>query len=112
MGDASISSMPETSRKTATPRRSAKTRKWVRKVTTDSTHAPRGTFTSPAAEIARTMARKDVSPGGIGSGIRMIQYFINRGGKNLSATRRAELEKAKRILQRRVARQKATTKKR
>jgi tRNA(adenine34) deaminase len=58
------------------------------------------------------MARKDVSPGGIGSGIRMIQYFINRGGKNLSATRRAELEKAKRILQRRVARQKATTKKR
>jgi hypothetical protein len=58
------------------------------------------------------MARKDVSPGGIGSGIRMIQYFINRGGKNLSATRRTELEKAKRILQRRVARQKATTKKR
>jgi hypothetical protein len=58
------------------------------------------------------MARKDVSPRGIGSGIRMIQYFLNRGGKNLSATRRAELEKAKRLLQRRAARQKATTKKR
>jgi hypothetical protein len=42
----------------------------------------------------------------------MIQYFLNRGGKNLSATRRAELEKAKRLLQRRAARQKATTKKR
>jgi tRNA(adenine34) deaminase len=112
MGDASISSMPETSRKTAAPKRSAKTRKWVRTVTTDSTYPPRGTFTGSASEIARTMARKDVSPGGIGSGIRMIQYFINRGGKNLSATRRAELEKAKRILQRRVARQKATTKKR
>jgi hypothetical protein len=58
------------------------------------------------------MARKDVSPGGIGSGIRMIQYFINRGGKALSATRRAELEKAKRLLQRRAARQKAVAKKR
>jgi Protein of unknown function (DUF3175) len=39
----------------------------------------------------------------------MIQYFINRGGKNLSARRRAELERAKRILQRRAARQKATS---
>jgi hypothetical protein len=59
------------------------------------------------------MARKDVSPGGVGSGIRMIQYFINRGGKNLSASRRAELEKAKRILQRRAAnRTRATAKKR
>jgi len=47
------------------------------------------------------MARKDVSPKGIASGIRMIQYFINRGGKGLSATRRRELERAKRILQRR-----------
>ena len=29
----------------------------------------------------------------------MIQYFINRAGKNLPAERRAELEKAKKILQ-------------
>ncbi|MEM4270589.1 MAG: DUF3175 domain-containing protein [Candidatus Pacearchaeota archaeon] len=29
----------------------------------------------------------------------MIQYFINRAGKNLSKERRRELEKAKRILQ-------------
>lgn len=49
------------------------------------------------------MARKDVSPKGLGSGIRMIQYFINRAGKGLSATRRLELERAKRILQRRRA---------
>ena len=87
-------------------------RKWVRKVTTDSTHPPPGTFTGPAADIARKMARKDVSPKGIGSGIRMIQYFINRGGRNLSATRRAELERAKHILQRRAERQRAATKKR
>ena len=45
------------------------------------------------------MARKDVSPKGPGSGIRMIQYFINRAGKGLSATRRKALEKAKQILQ-------------
>jgi Protein of unknown function (DUF3175) len=37
----------------------------------------------------------------------MIQYFINRGGKKLSPRRRAELERAKRILQQRAARQKA-----
>jgi hypothetical protein len=92
----------------------ARTRKgrWVRGVTTDSTHPPAGTFSGSAAQIAKTMARKDVSPRGLGSGIRMIQYFINRGGKNLSARRRAELERAKRILQRRAAGQKATAKKR
>jgi tRNA(adenine34) deaminase len=52
------------------------------------------------------MARKDVSPKGLGSGIRMIQYFINRAGKGLSPTRRRELEHAKRILQQRRASEK------
>jgi len=50
------------------------------------------------------MASKKVSPKGIGSGIRMIQYFINRGGKNLSASRRRTLERAKRLLQERMRR--------
>jgi hypothetical protein len=98
--------MPSTSTKRRQKRR------WVRGVTTDSTHAPSGTFTGSAAQIARTMARKDVSPRGFGSGIRMIQYFLNRGGKNLSARRRAELERAKHILQQRAASQKAASKKR
>jgi len=97
---------------TVATNRGGSKRKWVREVTTDSTHPPAGTFSGSATEIARTMARKNVSPGGIGSGIRMIQYFINRGGRNLSTARRTELEKAKRILQRRAARQKAATKKR
>jgi hypothetical protein len=69
--------------------------KWVRQVMTDSTLPPPRTFTGSASEIARKMARRDLSPKGLGSGIRMIQYFINRGGKNLSATRRTELERAK-----------------
>jgi Protein of unknown function (DUF3175) len=76
-------------------------RRWVRTVKTDSTHPPSRTFAGSASEIARTMARKDVSPKGLGSAIRMIQYFINRGGRRLTASRRRELERAKRILQRR-----------
>jgi hypothetical protein len=75
-------------------------RRWVRTVKTDSTHPPSRTFAGSASQIARTMARKDVSPKGLGSAIRMIQYFINRG-RRLSASRRRELERAKRILQER-----------
>jgi tRNA(adenine34) deaminase len=45
------------------------------------------------------MASKKVSPKGIGSGIRMIQYFINRAGKALSPTRKHVLEKAKGLFQ-------------
>jgi hypothetical protein len=41
----------------------------------------------------------------------MIQYFLNRGGKKLSARRRAELERAKRTLQRKAARQRAAASK-
>jgi tRNA(adenine34) deaminase len=73
----------------------------VREVHTVSTAPPRDLFTKDAATIARVMASKRVSPKGLGSAIRMVQYFINRGGKGLSATRRRELEKAKRILQER-----------
>ena len=73
--------------------------RWVSRVKTDSTHPAKGLFTKDAEAIATAMASKKVSPKGIGSGIRMIQYFINRAGKGLSASRRHELEKAKEILQ-------------
>jgi hypothetical protein len=36
----------------------------------------------------------------------MLTYFINRGGCGLSAARRAELEKAKRLLSNRIKRAK------
>ena len=85
----------------------AKAQKWVRNVKTVSTYPPKDLFTKDAQTIARTMAKKSVSPRGVGSGIRMIQYFINRAGKSLSMTRKRELEKAKRILQKK---QKAQTK--
>ena len=81
-------------------------RKWVRNVKTASTFPPKDLFKKDARTIARVMGRKTVSPKGPASGIRMIQFFINRGGKNLSATRRRELEKAKAILQKKMATQK------
>ena len=80
-------------------------RKWVRTITTDSTHPPAGLFTKSAATIARTLAAKQVTPKGPGSGLRMLTYFINRGGRGLTAERRAELEKAKALLAKRVRRE-------
>jgi Protein of unknown function (DUF3175) len=79
-----------------------KKKRWVAKVTTDSTHPPRGLFTKSAATIARTLALKNVSPKGIGSGMRMLTYFINRAGRGLSPKRRAELNKAKVLLSKRM----------
>ena len=82
-----------------------KTRKWVQGVKTDSTHPPEGLFTRSAATIARTLASRKVSPKGPASGLRMLTYFINRGGRGLTASRRAELEKAKALLAKRVKRE-------
>jgi tRNA(adenine34) deaminase len=79
-------------------------KKWSREVKTVSTYPPAGIFTKDAETIARVMASKKVSPKGIGSGIRMIQFFINRAGKNLPPERKRELEKAKQLLQERARR--------
>jgi len=38
--------------------------------------------------------------------MRMLMYFINRGGKGLSAARRRELEKAKGLLSKRIEQEK------
>jgi hypothetical protein len=63
-------------------------------------------FKKDAGTIARTLASKKVSPKGPGSGMRMLTYFINRGGKGLSASRKAELERAKKMLSARIQRDK------
>jgi tRNA(adenine34) deaminase len=83
-------------------------KKWVAGVHTDSTHPPEGLFTKSAATVARTLASKKVSPKGPASGLRMLTYFINRGGKGLPDDRRAELEKAKKLLSNRVHRERAS----
>jgi tRNA(adenine34) deaminase len=85
-------------------------RRWVAKVKTESTYPPEGLFNKSAATIARTLASKKVSPKGPGSGMRMLTYFINRGGKGLPPARRAELEKAKELLHQRLEREKKTRK--
>ena len=76
---------------------------------TVSTFPPEGLFTKDAETIARVMATKKVSPKGIGSGIRMIQFFINRAGKDLPQRRKRELESAKRLLQKRLRKKKGAT---
>jgi tRNA(adenine34) deaminase len=81
-------------------------KKWVQDVKTVSTFPPKGTFTKDAESVARIMASKRVSPKGLGSAIRMVQYFINRSGKDLSAKRKRELQRAKAILQEKLRRQK------
>ncbi len=83
-------------------KRAAPTRRWVSKVATDSTHPPEGLFTKDAAAIAKSLASKKVSPKGPRSGMRMLTYFLNRGGKGLSAERRGELEKAKALLSEKI----------
>ncbi len=77
-------------------------RKWSAKVTTDSTHPPQGLFNKGAATVARSLASKKVSPKGPSSGMRMLNFYINRAGKNLSATRRKELARAKKLLSARI----------
>ena len=60
--------------------------RWVAKVKTDSTHPPPGLITKDAAMVARVLASRRVSPKGPQSGMRMLNYFINRAGRGLSAS--------------------------
>jgi len=85
--------------------RARASRRWVSKVSTNSTAPPPGLFTRNAATVARQLASRRVSPKGPAPGLRMLTMFINRAGRQLSRSRRAELEKAKRRLQAMVAEQ-------
>jgi tRNA(adenine34) deaminase len=82
-------------------------KKWSAKVTTDSTHPDQGLFNENASTIAKTLASKKVSPKGPASGMRMLNFYINRAGKNLSTSRHAELERAKTLLSDIIAKQKS-----
>lgn len=79
-------------------------RRWVRRVRTVSTYPPPGLFTRDAETVARVLASPRVSPRGPASGLRMLIFFLNRGGRGLSPGRRAELERAKRLLSERIRR--------
>ncbi len=73
-------------------------KKWSAKVDTDSTHPEPGLFNKSASTIAKRLATKDVSPKGPASGMRMLNFYINRAGKNLPPSRLKTLEHAKEIL--------------
>lgn len=94
--------MASASRKTAQKKAPSNKRKWVSKVKTESTYPPEGLFTKDSETIARRLASKKVSRKGPGSGMKMLTYFMNRAGKSLGAPRRARLEKAKELLDKRV----------
>jgi hypothetical protein len=83
--------------------RGGKSRKrWVATVKTNSTFPPVGLFNKSASEIARSLASRRVSSKGPQSGMRMLNYYINRAGRNLSPARRRELNKAKTLLSKRI----------
>ena len=85
-------------------------KKWSAKVTTDSTHPDEGLFNQSATAIAKALASKKVSPKGPASGMRMLNFYINRAGKNLSKSRHAELEKTKTLLSKIIANQQPAAK--
>ena len=82
-------------------------RRWVETVTSLSTKTPPGLFTRDAATIARTLTLPRVSPRGPVSGFRMLSFFINRAGRQLTRSRRAELENAKRLMRKTIETERA-----
>ncbi|MDE3110317.1 MAG: DUF3175 domain-containing protein [Acidobacteriota bacterium] len=86
-------------------------RRWSGQVKTVSTDLTPGLFKESASAIARSLASKKVSPKGPASGMRMLNFYINRAGRNLSASRRAELNRAKKLLSERIRGESRHTKK-
>jgi hypothetical protein len=91
------------SKKAKKTRKSRKTRKWSGKVTrqSDALDLKKGVFTlDDPKKIARSLKRsaehsqrRKSSP--YRSAMSMLTFYINRGGKDLSARRKRILEKAK-----------------
>jgi tRNA(adenine34) deaminase len=73
-------------------------KRWSAKVKTDSTKPGPGLFKKSAKAIAEGLAKKSVSPKGPGQAMQMLSFYENRGGKNLSPSRKRTLENAKDIL--------------
>lgn len=92
-------------RKTRRPpaRRTRGTGRWSARVTheSDALDLDRGVFTrKDAKSIARSLKRSAErstrrKPGAYRSAISMLTFYINRGGKNLPASRKKVLENAK-----------------
>jgi tRNA(adenine34) deaminase len=84
--------------------------KWSASVTSDATHPEPGLFTEDAQTIATHLASKEVSPKGPAQGMRMLNFYINRAGSNLSEERHTVLEHAKQLLHAILENEKETAK--
>lgn len=96
----------KTTTRGASHRSSHGKRKWSAGVNTESTYPQEGLFKKDAATIARSLASKKVSPKGPGSGMRMLTFYVNRAGKNLTQSRLRVLERAKELLHERIEKSK------
>ena len=92
----------KTATRGAAHRNSHGRRKWSAAVDTESTYPQEGLFKKDAATIAKSLASKKVSPKGPSSGMRMLTFYVNRAGKNLSKSRLRVLEHAKELLHERI----------
>jgi hypothetical protein len=86
-------------------------KRWSAKVKTDSTKPGPGLFKKSAKKIAEGLASKKVSPEGPGQAMRMLNFYENRGGKNLSGERKKTLDHAKELLHEKVEQKRAPAKK-
>lgn len=68
----------------------------------ESMGSPVPLFTQDAQTIADSLASKSIYPQGPESGMRILTFYINRAGRGMSASRRRNLEKAKKLLSARV----------
>jgi len=73
-------------------------KRWSAKVTTDSTKPSPGIFKKSAKAIATDLLKKSVSPKGPGQAMQMLNFYENRGGKNLPTSRKQALKSAKDII--------------
>jgi tRNA(adenine34) deaminase len=81
-------------------------KKWSASVKTVSTYPEHNLFNQDAETVATHLASRKVSPKGPASGMRMLNFYINRAGRNLSAERHKELEHAKELLSEIILKQK------
>jgi len=80
-------------------------RRWSAKVKTDSTKPGPGLFKKGAKQIAEGMTSKKVSPEGPAQAMRMLNFYENRAGKNLSTERKQTIERAKKLVHEKVEQQ-------
>ena len=70
------------------------------KLRTAAVKFPKGVMNKSTIEIYRTATNKKYAPKGLGSAIKFIQYYLNRGGRGISNSQRNRIEKVKEMLQR------------